>query len=102
MKVNEIAQKVLERLGPNGENWTQGKLARDATGRQTEPTSQQSVCWCVAGAVVLVVDTRREECNFHDAFMKRIRRRKYNHNIAAFNDNHTFPAVKAVLEELAK
>jgi len=33
------------------ECWTNGAYARDAAGREVEPTCPDAVCWCVRGAI---------------------------------------------------
>lgn len=33
------------------ERWTHGAYARDAGGREVEPTCPAAVCWCVRGAI---------------------------------------------------
>ena len=43
------------------ESWTQGALARDATGVPVEPTSQYATCWCLTGALRVSAQTPEEE-----------------------------------------
>lgn len=97
MDVKEIAQKVLERLGPNGENWTQGEFARDKDGQRVARYSKEAVCWCLIGAIPKQVQFP-DYSHFVDELVKKMN----GQLIPNFNDTHTFPEVKAVLEELAK
>jgi hypothetical protein len=53
MKHSEALMKALELLGPNGENWTKGDIARDASGEVTQ-TTDEAVCYCGLGALLLV------------------------------------------------
>lgn len=51
MKVSEFLQRVLDRLGPNGEHWTGGAFARDAKGDRTSINWPDACFWCFSGAV---------------------------------------------------
>lgn len=82
------------------EKWTQRALARDADGREVDPTSADAVCWCMEGAFIATHDDEK------GAEFERLRAtlRKYGEPLGSpwiFNDDaaNTYEEVIAVLKE---
>lgn len=48
--VENVIDRMLEILGPNGEHWTKNREARDSRGMFVMPTDERAVCWCILGA----------------------------------------------------
>lgn len=44
----EVLRAARERVA---EGWTQGAMARDERGEETEPTESEAVCYCALGAL---------------------------------------------------
>lgn len=55
MTTREVLVEARRILTPDGA-WTQGVLARDATGAEVGYDDDTATCWCVDGAVTLAAD----------------------------------------------
>jgi hypothetical protein len=53
MKTSEVLERALEKLGPNGEHWTQGSYHRDKNGKQCGPRDAEK--HCAVGALWMIV-----------------------------------------------
>jgi hypothetical protein len=100
MTPKEIAKEVLELLGPNGEHWCKGQLARDVFGIAASPNNENAHSWCISGAAMKVtpVDDRgwRDFCHEVKKVSQAIG------NVPAFNDGNTWPRIKGVLTLIAQ
>ena len=89
----DILRRVLERLGPNGENWCQGYDALTKEGLPAYGESDLAVAWSLPGALMAEdapLDTIIDASIAIEAACRE--------NIEVFNDTHTWPEVKAALE----
>lgn len=91
LTVSEIARKVLELLGPNGENWCQNSFGLDKDGLPSPIRDERTVKRCVAGAALYF---RGFNSEFENALCGGIA-------TGAWNDSNPFPVIKERLEMLA-
>lgn len=74
-------------------NWTQGMLARDASGIPVEVCSSRAACWCAVGAVA--ESAPYELTNTTVEFLNKAA----GMQIETFNDTHTHAEVLAKFDE---
>lgn len=93
----ELAAKILELLGPDGENWTKDVLARDKMGSPVKPESEDAVCWCVSGAAIKTIGWTESLTPFALALMG-----DHYNSIPGFNDSaESYDVVRGKLQALA-
>jgi len=85
------------------EKWTQGVIARDATGFGCDATDDDAVCWCLTGALVKCYGPMKA-FSMVGLFYPRIPANGGSHSddIGIWNDapERTYPEVKALVDEL--
>jgi hypothetical protein len=65
-----VIDKMLEILGENGENWTQGREARTTNGEMTTWNDPSAVCYCLFGAERKALHELKGEGICHDDFYR--------------------------------
>jgi hypothetical protein len=91
-KASTIAKRLLKFLGPNGEHWCRGAIAKDRSGREVEIASPKAKRFCLSGALI--------KLNLSHGPIIEALKPNYS-GIASFNDSHYFSSVKKKLQEIA-
>lgn len=94
--VSEIARRILELLGPNGEHWTKGVAYRN-NGQSCTP--EEATEMCVLGAIYLAVGGKKDFRSVAVLLFPEGGESQFS--TIDWNDSSDWPTVKAKLEELS-
>lgn len=108
----ELLEK-LKALLADESCWTQAVYARTSNGSACKALNEGAVCWCLSGAMRKVVNVEGHDnirslnlpflnpsyVKLHRALITMIVNKDFYHKqMAAFNDNNTYPKVMSVID----
>ena len=85
--------RAARALISNPDNWTQGKFARDWTGKETTPSATDAFCWCAVGALEKVGSNAEPFKALRWSLPTGCR------SISSFNDSHHHAEVLALFDK---
>lgn len=96
--IADTLKAVKELLGPNGEHWCKGALARGKSGRSVDPSGRAAVRWCIAGAFCRDGSLNSLQRNAAKRWLQRWMEPVPRVKICYFNDTREWPEVSALLD----
>ncbi len=98
--VQHTVKELLNLFGPNGEHWTQGAFARNENGRIVGPDTPNACKWCLSGGIMHLTQ-KNNVAYYSESLSTKFEKLTGYDSLSNFNDNHTWPEVKNLLEEMA-
>ncbi len=88
--------KAARQLISDPAKWTQGELARDADGNETNPNYDSATCFCAHGAIQYF--TKDETLSEADRLLIAVCSDEHDCYVEEFNDTHTHAEVLALFD----